>query len=116
MLTYRHYTPTLMYVAADGSYGDATGLTLVNVTEFTNDDYEALELHGDADRADFAADIAHSHDHDETVWAWMTKSEATQVLRSLSEAVELLIRHGCIGTAEEVGDMRDVLHRSGIGR
>lgn len=40
----------LMYVARDGNYGDAAGLTVVDVTDWTEDDWIAMDEARDADR------------------------------------------------------------------
>ena len=48
------------------------------------------------------------------VWAWLTKSEAAQILATLEAVIAYHSTTGAPGFAEELGDIRDVLNRSGI--
>jgi hypothetical protein len=43
-----------LYVAVDGSYGDAAGMTIINDTDWIESDYSILEENGDHRRADLA--------------------------------------------------------------
>lgn len=51
-------TRRLMYVARDGSYGIAEGLWLFDVTQWSDDDWQALEMATDTDRWSQALDLA----------------------------------------------------------
>ncbi len=101
----------LMYVAADGSYGDATNLLIVDATDFIGADYEALDGVDDGERQEEAQEIAHYRMTDPITWVWMTSIEAAQMLDTLTNVIELLIEEGRPGLAEEIGDVRDVLNR-----
>jgi hypothetical protein len=105
-----------MYVARDGSYGDATDLLLVNTNGFTPEDYESLDGVDDGYRMEEAAEIGVYRMAEPVVWAWMTENEAAQVLDTLETAIGIAIKTGNIGLAESLGDVRDVLNRSGIER
>ena len=106
----------LMYVARDGSYGDATDLLLVNATDFIAEDWEALDAVDDGYRREEATEIGIYRMADPIVWAWMTTNESAQVLHTLSAAIDTAIQAGNVGLAESLGDVRDVLTRvySGI--
>jgi len=104
----------LMYVAADGSYGDATNLLIVDATDFIGADYEALDGVVDGERQEEAREIAHYRMTEPITWAWMTEDEAAQMLHTLSATVAVLIDDGRPGLAAEIGDVRDVLLRSGL--
>jgi hypothetical protein len=41
---------SLTYFAKDGNYGDAAGLTVVDTTDWTDDDFEMLDYVGDERR------------------------------------------------------------------
>lgn len=105
---------TMLYVAQDGSYGDATDLLLVDATDFTSEDYEALDAVDDGYRREEAAEIGTYRMAEPLRWAWMTEAEAAQMLDSLEAAVRILTDAGQIGIAEQIGDVRDVFNRSGI--
>jgi hypothetical protein len=105
---------TLLYVAEDGSYGDATGLTLVDATGFDSDDYDDIDNGSDNKRARIAVRLAKEYGNDPLVWAWFTKKEATQMFDSLEAAIVLLVTRGDMGLAEQIGDIRDVLNRTGV--
>lgn len=105
---------TLLYIATDGSYGDATDLLLVDASEFTNDDYEALDAVDDAYRQEEAAEIAVYRSDDRLRWVWMTENEALQIIDTLNAAINAATALSKIGLAAEIGDARDVLLRSGI--
>lgn len=107
-------TTTLMYVATDGSYGDAADLLLVNADDFSGEDYEALDKVDDAYRQEEAIEIVTYNNGDSLVWAWMTTDEAFQIVNTLNAALATAMSAGQIGLAEEIGDIRDVLRRSGI--
>lgn len=107
-------TTTLMYVATDGSYGDATDLLLVNAADFTAEDYEALDKADDGNRQEEAIEIATYRKNEQIVWAWMDADEAYQIIGTLDAAVATAMSLGQVGLAEEIGDIRDVLRRSGI--
>lgn len=40
----------LSYFAKDGNYGDADGITVVNTTEWTSEDFDLIEQASDEDR------------------------------------------------------------------
>lgn len=105
---------TLLYVATDGNYGDARDLLLVDADNFTNEDFLDLDGVDDGERAEEAAEIANYRMAEPLVWAWMTRDESAQVLDALEAAVAHLIETGAPGLAEQLGDIRDVLNRSGI--
>lgn len=43
-----------LYVAADGSYGDAAGMSIIDDRDWTDEEFEMLAQWGDFRRADFA--------------------------------------------------------------
>ena len=43
-----------LYVAMDGSYGDASGMTVIDDSDWTNEEFDWLELTTDSTRADLA--------------------------------------------------------------
>ena len=49
------------YFASDGSYGRADGMVVLDVSEWTNDDWESIELCSDDDRVRMALEIARLH-------------------------------------------------------
>lgn len=105
---------TLLYVAKDGSYGDATDLLLVDATDFTSDDYESLDGVDDGYRREEAAEIAVYRIADPLRWAWMTEDEAHQIVGTIEAAIAVAMSHGQMGLAEELGDVRDVLRRTSL--
>lgn len=48
------------YFAIDGNYGDADGIVIVETSEWSEDDWSAIEMAGDADRASVAYALAKS--------------------------------------------------------
>jgi hypothetical protein len=48
------------YFAIDGNYGDADGIVIVETSEWSEDDWQAIENAGDADRASVAYALAKS--------------------------------------------------------
>jgi hypothetical protein len=105
----------LVYISNDGTYGDATDLTLVDVTDFTSDDFDQLDAVPDRERGAEAGEIAAIRNADPIVFAWMTADEAEEAIAVLVHAIDLLIEDGRIGAAEQVGDVRDLLTRTGLG-
>ena len=51
----------MIYFAQDGSFGRADGMVVLDVSEWTNDDWESIELCSDDDRVRMALEIARSH-------------------------------------------------------
>ena len=51
----------MIYFAQDGSFGSADGLVVLDVSEWTNDDWESIELCSDDDRVRVALEVARSH-------------------------------------------------------
>lgn len=49
---------TKHYFAADGNYGDAEALTIIDTTDWTPEEWEELENVHESDRAAMAASIA----------------------------------------------------------
>jgi hypothetical protein len=49
------------YFAPDGNYGDAEGLLLLDTTDWSEDDWLAIEEAGDFNRTQVAQDIAKSY-------------------------------------------------------
>jgi len=45
---------TEFYFAADGSYGEATDMIIVDTTDWTNDDWELIEFSADMERSNVA--------------------------------------------------------------
>lgn len=107
-------TTTLMYVATDGSYGDARDLLLVDASGWTANDYEALEAVDDGNRVEEAVEIVTYRSDDSLVWAWLTTDEAFQITMTIDAAIATAMSVGQMGLAEQLGDVRDVLRRSGI--
>lgn len=105
---------TLLYVASDGSYGNAADLLLVNAADFTPDDWESLDGVDDRYRQEEAAEIGVFRMAEPVVWAWMTDNEAAEVTLALQTAINVLTDKDNMGLAERLGDVRDVLARSGI--
>lgn len=104
----------MLYVAKDGSYGDATDLLLVNATDFTNEDFDSLDAVDDGSRREEAAEIGTYRMAEPLRWCWATEAEAAQMLDSLEAAIRILTDAGQVGIAEQIGDVRDVFNRSGI--
>lgn len=48
------------YFAVDGNYGTADGLVVVDTTEWSESDWQAIDEVGDADRANLALALAKS--------------------------------------------------------
>lgn len=48
------------YFAIDGNYGDADGIVIADTSDWSEDDWEAIELAGDRDRASVAYALAKS--------------------------------------------------------
>jgi hypothetical protein len=48
------------YFAIDGNYGNADGIVIVETSEWSEDDWSAIEMAGDADRASVAYALAKS--------------------------------------------------------
>ena len=46
------------YFAADGSYGDATGLVIIDTSNLTEEDWLTIEEASDSERAQVAATLA----------------------------------------------------------
>jgi hypothetical protein len=47
-----------VYVATDGSYGDAAGMAIISTEGWTGDDWEELDNASDSDRRDTALRIS----------------------------------------------------------
>jgi hypothetical protein len=105
-------TKRLMFVASDGSWGDATGLLLFDATDFDSND--VIEIGNDPNPAFAIEKIAGQRGTDPLTWAWMTDDEAWQVINSLDVAITLLTTRGDMGLAEQIGDVRDVIARCGV--
>lgn len=54
----RTHNMTTYYFAADGSYGDADTLIIVDTADWTEEDWDHIEFARDRDRAEIAASIA----------------------------------------------------------
>lgn len=52
----------LTYFAADGSYGDAAGLIVVDTTGWDVDDWDHIELAPESDRLHIAREMSDSKD------------------------------------------------------
>lgn len=48
------------YFAIDGNYGNADGIVIVETSDWSEDDWSAIEMAGDADRASVAYALAKS--------------------------------------------------------
>jgi hypothetical protein len=48
------------YFAIDGNYGNADGIVIVETSDWSEDDWSAVEMAGDADRASVAYALAKS--------------------------------------------------------
>ena len=55
-------TKVLHYFALDGNYGNADGIVLVDTADWSEDDWSAVEMAGDSDRASVAYALAKSDD------------------------------------------------------
>jgi hypothetical protein len=53
-------TKVLHYFAVDGNYGSADGIVIVDTSDWSEDDWEAIEMAGDSDRASVAYALAKS--------------------------------------------------------
>lgn len=53
-------TKVLHYFALDGNYGNADGIVLVDTSTWSEDDWSAIEMAGDSDRASVAYALAKS--------------------------------------------------------
>lgn len=47
----------MIYVAADGNYGSAENLVIIDTTNWTADDWELLDTAGDSERIETALQI-----------------------------------------------------------
>lgn len=117
---------TLLYIAADGNYGDASDLLLIDAREFDNEDYLTIDNENDSDRQEKGAEIALAKEMEPLKWFYATEYECAQILDTLEAAINALTfttltynpytKHytPAIGLAEELGDIRDLFSRSGI--
>lgn len=48
---------TMMYFAADGSYGDAEGLVVVDTADWSDDEFDAVVGCADSERRDLAREL-----------------------------------------------------------
>lgn len=55
--------PRETYFATDGSYGDAYDLVVIDTSDFTEADWEAINEAGDYDRSRIANSIRYRKDH-----------------------------------------------------
>lgn len=53
-------TKVLHYFALDGNYGNADGIVIVDTSDWSEDDWSAIEMAGDSDRASVAYALAKS--------------------------------------------------------
>jgi hypothetical protein len=51
----------LAYFASDGNFGDATDLVLIDVSNFTSEDWEELDMVPDNERQERAIELAKSY-------------------------------------------------------
>jgi hypothetical protein len=105
--------PNLMFVARDGSYGDATDMVLIDADGFDDDDYDRLAQITPAEAAaDTARIIATEYGNTQVTWAWMTTDEVDEMRETLEAAIANLIADNAMGLAGQLGDIRDVLTRA----
>ena len=105
----------LIYVAADGNFGDATDMLLVNSDGFTDEDWQSLSDCPDRYRLEEADEIAVYRSNEPVVWAWLTKSEAEKAIGALQRAGNYLTHYNVIGLADELDEIRDLLHSRALG-
>ena len=58
---------SLTYFAPDGNYGDASGLTVIETTHWSEVDWDIMESASDSDRPEVAKVIAESYELDKQV-------------------------------------------------
>lgn len=78
--TYNRY-----YFAANGSYGDSRGLVLVDTNNFTDEDWQDIEICPDSTRLPLAATIAKQRD--------LENDDIRSYYEDLPEHLETLIDH-----------------------
>ena len=105
---------TLLYVATDGSYGDATDLLIVNSHAFTPEDWESLDNVDDRYRQEEAAEIGVYRSTEPLTWVWMTEREVSEARTALEFAVDVLNMHGNTGRADSLTSVLSILERTGI--
>lgn len=73
------------YFAANGSYGDSRGLVLIDVANFTDEDWQDIEICPDSTRLPLATTIARQRDSE--------NDEIKAYYEDLPEHLETLIDH-----------------------
>lgn len=98
---------SLAFIAEDGSWGDASGLTIMNMTNMPSHAYEQM------DAETFGALIATAEENgaERMRVVCMTEDEYAIVVNTLQNAIALLINDRRPGLAEEISDVIDVLKR-----
>ena len=105
---------TLLYVATDGSYGDATDLLIVNSHAFIPEDWESLDNVDDRYRQEEAAEIGVYRSTEPLTWVWMTEREVSEARTALEFAIDVLNMHGNAKRADSLTSVLSILERTGI--
>lgn len=99
------------YFAADGSYGDAKDLILVDSDTFTADDWEHFDRLSDYDRVTEACATAYNRDRFYGDPVPMAEDERALAIETLEAVIVHLTANGFPGWGAELGDIRDFLTR-----
>lgn len=104
----------LAYFAMDGNYGEVQNALIVETDQFTTYDWEAIDNARDNERCEVAFAIAKKYDGLRGPVIPVDENELPQMLETLEAVIAFLTRSGSVGWAAELGDIRDVLERSGV--
>lgn len=102
------------YFAADGNFGDAQDLILVDTDTFQSDDWDYLLNLSDSDRSTEAYAMAVNRDRIAGDAVVVPENERAQMNETLEAVITFLTRSGAYGWAEELGDIRDVINRMAV--
>jgi hypothetical protein len=69
-----YYPHTLYLDTEQGTYGDATRITLISTTDWTQEDCDAWECMTDSERNEYANDNSQSNETTLTPYAWQELS------------------------------------------
>jgi hypothetical protein len=99
------------YFAADGNYGDAADLLLVETDTFTAEDFENIDLRRDDLRLVEAELLANERDRHFGYAIAISDDERAIAIDTLEAVIQHLTTHGFPGWGAELGDIRDILTR-----
>jgi len=99
------------YFAADGNYGDAADLLLVESDTFTADDFEDIDRRSDHYRAVEAELLASERNRHHGNAIAISNDERDIAIDTLEAVILHLTSHGFPGWAEQLGDIRDIITR-----